>query len=116
MYPLIDFKNELQAECLNSALRRHGLNSFVFQNGLAPDGSPVYSITCFNVSELKLARHLLHTSHYFLADIHPEAAIPLRELRQANSERLLRAVTARPILKISALALAVALLGYVLGF
>jgi len=113
MYTLIDLKNESQAEYLNSALRRHGLDSFVFKTGVATDGSEMFSITCFNASELKQARHLIYSSRNFLGDIHPEAAVTIRELRNQNSNAFLHALTSKPVLIISFLAMAAALLGYI---
>lgn len=113
MYTLIDLNNETQAEYLNSALRRHGLDSFVFKTGVGADGSEMFSITCFNASELKQARHLIYSSRNFLSDIHPEAAVTIRELRYENSNIFLHALTSKPALIISSLAMAAAFLGYI---
>lgn len=112
MYTLIDLKNESQAEYLNSALRRHDLDSFVLKTGVGADGSEIFSITCFNASELKQARHLIYSSRNFLSDIHPEAAVTIRELRYENSN-VLHALTSKPVLIISSLAMVAALLGYI---
>ena len=113
MYTLIDLNNETQAEYLNSALRRHGLDSFVFKTGVGADGSEMFSITCFNASELKQARHLIYGSRNFLSDIHPEAAVAIRELRYENNNIFLQALTSKPALIISSLAMAAAFLGYI---
>ena len=114
MYSLIELNNESQAEYLNSALRRHGLDSFVFKNGIDPDGRAIFSISCLNASELDQARHLIYSSQHFLNDIHSEAAITIRELRHQNSKIFLGMLTSKPIIVISSLALAAALLGYIL--
>lgn len=60
MYSVIDLQNEYQAEYLNSALRRYGLNSVVIKNGVYPDGRDVYTISCFNVVELDRANCLIY--------------------------------------------------------
>ena len=114
MYTLIDLNNESQADYLNSALRRHGLDSYVFKNGVSPDGSEVFSIACFQASELKQARHLIYTCQNFMGDIHPEASITLREIRYKNRKLFLGLLTSKPILIISSLALAAAIFGYIL--
>ena len=113
MYTLIDLKNESQAEYLNSALRRHGLNSFILNTGIAPDGVKMFSITCHNASDLKRARHLIYTSSYFLSDMHPEAAMTIRELRRQNRSIFLEALTSKPAFIISSLAMVAALIGYI---
>lgn len=113
MYTLIDLHNENQAEHLNSALRRHGLDSFVFKNGIEADGKEIFSITCLNASELKQARQLIYSSQNFLADIQPEAALIVREIRHQNNRLFLGALTSKPALAISLLALAAALIGYI---
>jgi hypothetical protein len=113
MYTLIDLHNENQTEYLNSALRRHGLDSFVFKNGVDADGKEIFSIACLNASELKQARHLIYSSKHFLADIHPEAAVTIREIRHQNSAIFMGAITSKPMLAISLLALTAALIGYI---
>lgn len=118
MHTLLDFKEEALAEYLNSALRRHGLDSYVFNVGVAPDGSPLFSIACPNVSEMKQGRYLIYSSPYFIRDIHPEAAHELLkirwEARRKGRQMLLRLLTSRPALVFSALALSAAAAGYLL--
>lgn len=116
MYTLIALNNENQAEYLNSALRRHGLDSFVFKNGVDADGVDIFSICCLNASELNQARYLINRSHHFIDDIHPEAAVTIREIRHQNNKTFLRLVQSKPIVIISSISLAVALLGYLFGF
>ena len=53
MYTLLDFKDKNLADYLNSALRRHGLDSYVFPSGLGPDGEEIFTISCLQPSELK---------------------------------------------------------------
>jgi hypothetical protein len=113
MYTLIDLHNENQAEYLNSALRRHGLDSFVFKNGVEADGKEIFSITCLNASELKQARYLIYSSQNFLADIQPEAALTIREIRHKNSKIFLGILTSKQVLAFSSLALVAALIGYI---
>lgn len=117
MYTLLDFKEEALAEYLNSALRRHGLDSHVLNVGVDPDGHTLFSIVCPNVSDMKQARHLICTSPQFLGDIHPETASELRkvrwEARYKSRPLIIRLLTSRPALVLSALALAAAALGYV---
>ena len=114
MHTLIDFPDENQAEYLNSALRRHGLDSYVFKTGVSPDGNAVFSITCFQASELKQARHLIYSSRHFIGDIHPEAASTLREIRYENNKQFLNLLTAKPALIISSLALIAGITGYLI--
>jgi hypothetical protein len=118
MHTLLDFKEEALAEYLNSALRRHGLDSHVFKIGVARDGSPLFSIACPNVSEMKQARYLIYSSTDFIRDIHPEAAEVLRnirwEARHKISQMMLRLLTSKPALVFSALALSAAAAGYLL--
>ncbi len=112
MYTLIDLSSEIQAEYLNSALRRHGLDSFVFKSGVDPTGKDIHSISCLNASELKQARHLIYSCRNFINDIHPEAAILIREMRHQNNSIFWGAFTSKPALVISSIALSAALLGY----
>ncbi|MCP1648477.1 MULTISPECIES: hypothetical protein [Pseudomonas aeruginosa group] len=118
MHTLLDFKEEALAEYLNSALRRHGLDSYVFNVGVAADGSPLFSIACPNVSEMSQARYLIYTSTEFIRDIHPEAAEVLWkirwEARRKGRQMLLKLLTSRPALVFSALALGAAAVGYLL--
>ncbi|MDH4566497.1 hypothetical protein E8E95_07385 [Pseudomonas sp. BN414] len=113
MHPVLHFKDRNIAEYLNTALRRHGLDSHVFNTGLSPEGDEMFSITCLESSELKLARHLIYSSRYFLNDIHPEAASELREIRKANRRIFLDLVKSRPAIIISILAMSAAALGYI---
>ncbi|WFS17623.1 hypothetical protein P9K38_19545 [Pseudomonas sp. 905_Psudmo1] len=113
MYTLIDLNNENQADYLNSALRRHGLDSFVFKNGIDADGREIFSISCLNASELKQTRHLIYSCQYFISDIHPEAAISIREMRHQNNKIFSKFLTSKTVVVISSLALAAALLGYI---
>ncbi|WP_374439437.1 hypothetical protein [Pseudomonas panipatensis] len=112
MYTLLDFKEEALAEYLNSALRRHGLDSYVFNTGVSPEGEAIYSIACLNASELGLARHLIYSSSHFLRDIHPETARELQEIRRQNRQLFLALVTSKPAILVSILAMAAAALGY----
>lgn len=112
MYTLLDFKDEALAEYLNSALRRHGLDSYVFNVGVDPDGNDMFAIACLNVSEMQQARHLIYSSRYFLSDIHPEAAGVLREIRRQNTRWLLGLLTSKPAIVFSIVALVAAALGY----
>ena len=113
MYTLIDLSNEIQAEYLNSALRRHGLDSFVFKSGVDSAGKDIHSISCLNASELKQARHLIYSCRNFINDIHPEAATLIREIRHQNNSMFFGALTTKPALVVSLLALTTALLGYI---
>lgn len=115
MYALIDLYDENQAEYLNSALRRHGLDSFVLKTGISPQGAQVFSISCFNASELKTARHLIYSCQHFIGDIHPEAVATIREIRYQNNKILLRLITSKPMMALSFLAITAALVGYALG-
>lgn len=115
MYTLVCLNNELQAEYLNSALRRHGLDSFVFKNGVDPDGQDIHSISCLNASELKHARHLIYSCGHFINDIHPEAAIFIRDIRHQNTNVFFAKLISKPALVISFMALSVALLGFILN-
>lgn len=114
MYSLLDFKDKNLADYLNSALRRHGLDSYVFTSGLDPEGEVIFSISCLQASELKQARHLIYSSNYFLNDIAPEAASALRAIRQRNDQRALRFLTSKPAFIASALAMTAAAVGYLL--
>ncbi|WP_146036027.1 hypothetical protein [Pseudomonas sp. LFM046] len=114
MYTLLDFTNKDFAEYFNSALRRHGLDSYVFAFGLGPDGEEIFSVACLNASELQQARYLIYSSRYFLNDIHPEAAEKLREIRKRHAQGILELATSRPVIIFSVLALAAATLGYLL--
>ncbi|SDJ59122.1 hypothetical protein SAMN05216189_101971 [Pseudomonas delhiensis] len=115
MHTLLHFKEEALAEYLNSALRRHGLDSYVFNTGVGPDGEAMFSIVCPNVSELGQARFLIYSSRHFLRDIHPEAARELLEIRRQNRQLFLKLATSRPALVVAALAMAAAVLGYLFG-
>lgn len=115
MYTLLDFKEEALAEYLNSALRRHGLDSYVFNTGVSPEGEAMFSIVCLNASELGQARHLIYSSQQLLQDIHPEAARELVEIRRRNRQLFLRLVTSRPAFVVAALAMTAAVLGYLFG-
>ncbi len=114
MYSLIDLKDQSQADYLNSALRRHGLDAFVLGNGLAPDGRAVFSIACLNASELAQARWLIYSCPRFIGDLHPEAAMLIRELRAQNHGLVAGLLLSRPVRWIAGLALAGAVLGYLL--
>lgn len=112
MYTLLEFKEEALAEYLNSALRRHGLDSHVFNVGVGQGGEAVFSIACLNASELKQARYLIYSSPHFLSDIHPEAASELRKIRRQNMQIFWTLVTSKPAIMLSILAIAAATLGY----
>jgi hypothetical protein len=112
MYTLLEFKEEALATYLNSALRRHGLDSYVFNNGVDHKGRALFSITCLNASEMKQARHLIYSSRYFLEDIHPEAASELNEIRRQHRRLILRLLTSKPAIVLSVGAMVVATLGY----
>lgn len=116
MYTLIDLPNETLAEYLNLALRRHGLDSFVLNTGVDATGRNIFSITCLNPSELKQARHLIYSCRNFIIDIHPEAAILIREIRHQNTSLFVSALTSKPALIIACLALTAAALGYIFDF
>lgn len=115
MFLLIEFKEEPLAEYVNSALRRHGVDSQVYNVGVFPDGSPVFAIACFLTAEMDQARHLLYTSHEFLGDIHPEAAFVLQKIRQENNRRLLGWFASKPVKIVAAAGLIVGVLGYLFG-
>jgi len=102
-----------QAEYLNSALRRHGVDSVVLTNGLSPEGQPVYSIVCPHAAEAEQARHLLLTDRAFINDLHPECAGEVRILRRENTAVLTRLLSSRRLLILSGCALVIALCGYV---
>ena len=112
MFTLLDFKDETLAEYLNTALRRHGLDSYVFNVGVAPDGEPMFSITCPNASELDLARYLIYSSPHILRDMHPETAAQIKEIRRQNRQLFLNLLTSRTAFMLSFLALSAAALGY----
>ncbi len=112
MYTLLDFKEEVLAEYLNTALRRHGLDSYVFNVGVDCDGNAIFSIACLNVSEMQQARRLIYSSRHFLEDIHPEAASVLRGIRRQNRQLFLRLLTSKSAIAISTVAAAAAILGY----
>ncbi len=112
MFVLMEFKEESMAEYINSALRRYGVDSQVLNVGVFPDGSAAFAIVCFLTGEMDQGRHLLYTSHEFMADIHPEAAIVLQRLRQEHNQRLLSWLTSKPVLIVSLVGLAVGGLGY----
>ncbi|MBB1519127.1 hypothetical protein [Aquipseudomonas guryensis] len=113
MYTLLDFKDKNLADYLNSALRRHGLDSYVLPSGLGPDGEEIFSISCLQSSELKQGRHLIYSSRYFLNDIAPEAASELREIRNQHAQGILKLLTSKPAIIASALAMTAAALGYI---
>lgn len=112
---LLAFKDEALAESLNSALRLHGLDSYVFNEGPGPDGAPMFCINCIKVSDLELARHLIYRSQAFMADLHPEAAGELRDIRRQSHQPFIALITSRRALVFSAVLLAIAALGYLLG-
>ncbi len=111
--PLTVLDNESQAEHLNSALCRYGLDSFVFKNGVDIDAREVFSIFCLNARDLRQARSLIYCSQHFFSDIHPEAVITIRETRYQNNKIFLNLFTSKSIVVISSLALAATLLGYI---
>ncbi len=112
MYTLLEFKEEALADYLNSALRRHGLDTSVFNIGVAPDGKPLYAITSHKASELDLARHLIYSSHAFIEDIHPEAAAELAEIRRHNRQLFLGLFTSRRAVVFAGVVLGIAALAY----
>ncbi|UUY08160.1 hypothetical protein LRS11_20550 [Pseudomonas sp. J452] len=112
MYTLLDFTDKHLADYLNSALRRHGLDSYVFSSGKGHDGADIFSISCLQPGELKLGRHLIYSSRYFLNDLAPEAASELRLIRDTHNQGILKLLTSKPALIASALALTTAALGY----
>jgi hypothetical protein len=112
MYTLLEFKDEALATYLNSALRRHGLDSDVISLGVDPQGLPIFTIICLRISQLTLARHLIYSSRSFIVDLEAEAASKLLAIRRQHRQALLGRLTSRPALWFSAVALTIAALGY----
>ncbi|MGY4533183.1 hypothetical protein ACVW0Y_002313 [Pseudomonas sp. TE3786] len=112
MYTLLEFKEQTRATYLNAALRQHGLDSDVVNIGVDPEGNAIFSIVCFRVSQLTLARHLIYNSRSFIGDIQPEVASELQEIRRQKRQALLGKLTSAPALLFAAVALIIAALGY----
>lgn len=104
-----------QADYLNSALRRHGVDAFVATLGPDAEGTMVYGIACPLASEAEQARHLLYSDQAFIGDLRPDAAFAIREKRARKNALFVRLLTSNWMLKTSGLMLLIALGGYLLG-
>jgi hypothetical protein len=114
VFYLFDTTNQDQAEYLNSALRRYGVDSTVFVNGLSPEGEHIYTIACPHAAEAEQARHLLYTDRAFVNDLHPEFASKVRAILAQNTALLTQLLSSKTMLVASGLALATAFCGYLL--
>jgi hypothetical protein len=112
MYILLEFKEQALADYLNLALRRHGVDCYVFTVGVAPDGTAVHCVACLQPSEVDQARHLIYSSRDFIQNMPPEAAEHLREVRRENTRVFLSVFSSKWVLMVSGFLLVVAALGY----
>ncbi|KJH82142.1 hypothetical protein [Stutzerimonas stutzeri] len=115
MFYVHETTDEGQADYLNSALRRYGVDSFVAPIGPNAEGRNVYGIACPLASEAEQARYLLYSNRAFIGDLHPDAASEISEKRARKNAAFVRLMTSNRILKASGLMLLIVLGGYLLG-
>ncbi len=115
MFYVHETTDEDLADHLNSALRRHGVDSFVAPIGLDAVGRNVYGIACPLASEAEQARHLLYSNRKFIGDLRPDAGLEIREKRTRKNALFIRLLTSDRMIKASGLLLLITLGGYLLG-
>ncbi|BFM14747.1 hypothetical protein R50073_09300 [Maricurvus nonylphenolicus] len=99
---------------MNSALRRYGAETHVLTSGYDPQGREVFAVV-HPLGSSQYIRHLVHTDTDFINDLFPPYAQRLREIRNTNTLRIAKALTSPLMIKISAIALVVLVLGFYFG-